>query len=158
MLDQAVQLVARFMKKIKQHNPKRLTELYNDQHTWLVLDKATSHLIDADILLYGALKEKPSDLRLLRAHLMVSELKEVLASLTDKNELEAIDGLADLLVVTLGTAVEFKLPIDKAFQEVMRSNMTKSPFANFFTKRFKGRFYEAPRLKEILDECLRKSK
>ncbi len=66
------------------------------------------------------------DPRALRAELMLEELGESLEALAKGHELALLDGLADLLYVTFGTATTFDLPATLAFQEVHRSNMTKS--------------------------------
>lgn len=39
---------------------------------------------------------------------------------------EVADGLADLIYVCIGCALEFGLPLDKVFEEVQRSNMSKT--------------------------------
>lgn len=63
-----------------------------------------------------------SDVRFLRAHLMLEELGEYLTATT---EAEALDALTDLLYVVIGTAVQHEWPFSEAFDEVHRANMTK---------------------------------
>lgn len=63
--------------------------------------------------------------RLVRAHLMLEEMAETLGAMADGDEVEFADGLADLLYVTIGTAVAYDVPIARVFAEVHRSNMTK---------------------------------
>lgn len=70
--------------------------------------------------------EDRSDVRMIRAKLMISELSEVLEALRDRDEVELADGLADLEYVTVGTATTYLIPIGDVFDEVHRSNMTKS--------------------------------
>lgn len=77
----------------------------------------------ADELLHHA--SALNDNRLLRMHLIVEEASEVCLALTEQNEVQLLDGLADLYYVTLGTAVSYCLPLSEAFWEVHRSNMTK---------------------------------
>lgn len=68
----------------------------------------------------------PSDARKrLRRKLMGEELMELYNALEDKDIVLIADGLADLLYVVFGTALEYGIPIDKVFEEVHRSNMTK---------------------------------
>jgi len=66
------------------------------------------------------------DVRMIRAKLMVSELAEVLQALVTRDEVELADGLADLEYVVVGTATTFDVPLGDVFDEVHRSNMTKS--------------------------------
>lgn len=81
----------------------------------------------------------PSDERVyLRANLMIEEFFETLTSLypnlgyeiafggkTDVDMIALADGLADLIYVAVGTALEFGIPLDKVWAEVQRSNMDK---------------------------------
>lgn len=60
-----------------------------------------------------------------RIALMEEELGEFYNGFTNRNMLEMIDAIADLLYVVLGTAVELGVDIEPFFDEVHRSNMTK---------------------------------
>lgn len=95
------------------------------------------------------------DPRLLRAKLMLSELSEVLDALATRDEVALADGLADLEYVTVGTAVTFAIPLGATFDEVHRSNMTKSTVAeavaNHTGDKGKGPGYEEPRIAEVLE-------
>lgn len=94
------------------------------------------------------------DPRLLRAHLMVEELGELLSALAMGDEVGVLDGLADLIYVVNGTAVAFDLPLQAAFEEVHRSNMTKEVKAGGDKDvrcRKKGDTYQPPNIGLILD-------
>lgn len=92
------------------------------------------------------------DQRALRAELMLEELSEVLQALQDRDELELLDGLADLMYVTVGTGVKFDLPVEDAFQEVHRSNMTKGAAAAAHSgDKGKGEGYSPADLRGVLD-------
>lgn len=67
------------------------------------------------------------DPRFLRAHLIFEEASEFGLAMYEGDELKALDGLTDLLYVVVGTAVQFGWDLDGAFNEVHRSNMTKTP-------------------------------
>jgi len=70
--------------------------------------------------------QKEGDDRLYRVHLMVEELSEVIEALASQDELKLAKELADLRYVVDGTAVTYNIPIEMAFMEVHRSNMTKT--------------------------------
>jgi len=98
-------------------------------------------------------KQLPNnDPRIMCAHLMCEELGEVLEAMWKGDELLLLDGLADLLYVVFGVAVTFGLPIEKAFDEIHQSNMTKEVHPNDPRCRIKGDSYIAPNLQRILDE------
>ena len=95
------------------------------------------------------------DFRPLRAHLMLEELGETLRAMAVCDEIGTLDGLADLMYVTLGTGVVFDLPVDAAFVEVHRSNMTKAVQVNDPDKirlRDKGPDYVPPDLRAVLED------
>lgn len=91
-----------------------------------------------------------NDTRLIRAHLMIEELSEVLLALARGKDLPLLDGLTDLLYVTVGTAVAYDLPLTESFDEVQRSNMTKTRRIGDVRCRDKGVSYSPPDLKTIL--------
>lgn len=90
-----------------------------------------------------------TNLNLYRAHLMLQELSEVLEALHFGRTVELADGLADLVYVAIGTAVQFGIPFDPVFLEVHRSNMSKDNVLE--TNRGKGRTYSPPDIEGVLD-------
>jgi predicted HAD superfamily Cof-like phosphohydrolase len=62
----------------------------------------------------------------LRTRLMREELKEYEDACAEGNLIEAVDGLIDLLYVTVGTLVEMGVEVGPAFAEAHRSNMSKT--------------------------------
>lgn len=73
-----------------------------------------------------AFSKELGDNRAYRAHLMIEELGEVLQALAERDPIMLTDALADLVYVVIGTAVTYGIPMTAAFEEVHRSNMTKS--------------------------------
>ena len=61
----------------------------------------------------------------LRVKLIKEEAKETCDAIERGDLVEAVDGLCDLLYVTLGAAVEFGIDIEPIFDEVHRTNMLK---------------------------------
>jgi len=99
----------------------------------------------------------------LRYRLIEEELLETLGALRDmmnfdhnnKQLIELADGIADCMVVLLGTALAFGIPIDEVFAEVHRSNMTKSFEKNEYGKTIKGDAWEPPKIREILERHMK---
>ena len=91
------------------------------------------------------------DPRLARTQLMVEELGEAIQGLANCDELETLDGLADLAFVTMGTAIAFGLPLPQAVDEVCTSNLTKAKRSKEDIRlRDKGPNYVPPNMKRIL--------
>lgn len=63
---------------------------------------------------------------LVRAHLIAEELGELVLALAERDRVRAADALADLMYVVVGAAVTYAIPLDRVFEEVHRSNMTKA--------------------------------
>ena len=61
----------------------------------------------------------------LRYDLIKEELDEFQEALNDKNLKEVADSLTDILYVTYGAGHAFGIDLDKCFDEVQRSNMSK---------------------------------
>lgn len=90
----------------------------------------------------------------LRCDLISEECIELGQAIEQRDIVEVADALADLLYVTIGTALEFGIPIDKVFAEVHRSNMTKCVDGKIIYREdgkvLKPKSYEPPKLREIL--------
>ena len=61
----------------------------------------------------------------LRYELIREELEELKVALEEKNLKEVADALTDILYVTYGAGHAFGINLDKCFEEVQTSNMSK---------------------------------
>ena len=61
----------------------------------------------------------------LRHSLIREESEELLRGIESGDLPEIADGIADLIYVCLGTALEFGIPIEEVWEEVHRTNMAK---------------------------------
>ena len=104
-------------------------------------------------------KTKPSfstdKINKLRLDLIKEELEELTEAMNNKDLLEVADALTDILYVTYGAGHAFGVDLDKCFDEVQRSNMSKlgvdgKPIYNESGKVMKGPDYFAPDLKKII--------
>ena len=91
----------------------------------------------------------------LRKKLIEEEFKELKDAIKDDDIVEVADALTDILVVTYGAGVAFGIDLDKCFEEVHRSNMSKlsqegKPIYNEFGKVMKGPNYSPPDLKKLI--------
>ncbi len=91
----------------------------------------------------------------LRISLIEEELSELKHAIDQKNLLEVADALTDLLYVTYGAGHAFGINLDKCFDEVQKSNMSKldsngKPIYNEKGKVLKGPNYFKPNLSDFL--------
>jgi predicted HAD superfamily Cof-like phosphohydrolase len=91
----------------------------------------------------------------LRYDLIKEELDELKAALDNKDLLEVVDALTDILYVTYGAGHAFGIDLDKCFDEVQNSNMSKlddngKPIYNESGKVMKGPKYFKPDLTKFL--------
>ena len=91
----------------------------------------------------------------LRYDLIKEELDEFQEALNDKSLKEVADSLTDILYVTYGAGHAFGIDLDKCFDEVQRSNMSKlgadgKPIYNEHGKVMKGPNYFAPDLTKFI--------
>ena len=105
------------------------------------------------------IKEKagfPSDkISALRYDLIYEELREFKEALDNKDIKEVADALTDILYVTYGAGHAFGINLDKCFQEVQNSNMSKldpngKPIYNEKGKVMKGPNYFKPDLSKFI--------
>lgn len=85
-----------------------------------------------------------------RLRLLTEELKEYKLALLDKDVVQVADALGDLLYVVLGCAVAHGIELEPIFDEIHRSNMTKTPLDPATGKPGKGPDYKAPRIADLL--------
>ena len=105
-------------------------------------------------------KSKPSlsseKINDLRYNLIKEELDELKQAMDDKNLLEVADALTDILYVTYGAGIAFGIDLDKCFDEVQNSNMSKldengKPIYNESGKVMKGPNYFKPDLSKFVN-------
>ena len=91
----------------------------------------------------------------LRISLINEELEELKQAISEKNLNEVADALTDILYVTYGAGHAFGINLDKCFEEVQESNMSKlgkdgKPIFNEFGKVMKGPGYFKPDLSKFI--------
>ena len=96
--------------------------------------------------------EKTNQLRL---DLISEELEELKNAMASKDLIEVADALTDILYVTYGAGHAFGINLDKCFDEVQNSNMSKlgsdgKPIYNESGKVMKGPHYFKPDLSKFL--------
>tara|TARA_B100000674_G_C37175618_1_gene617285 strand:- start:204 stop:545 length:342 start_codon:yes stop_codon:yes gene_type:complete len=105
-------------------------------------------------------KDKPSfstdKINKLRLSLIKEELSELTEAMNNKDLLEVADALTDILYVTYGAGHAFGIDLDKCFEEVQNSNMSKldengKPIFNEDGKVMKGPNYFKPDLSKFLN-------
>jgi predicted HAD superfamily Cof-like phosphohydrolase len=84
--------------------------------------------------------------RLRRARLIITEAAEFLEAADRSDFVEMVDALADILVVTYGTAVEMGVDLEPVFAEVHRSNMSKNGGLDPGGKVLKGPAFSPPNI------------
>ena len=110
-------------------------------------------------------KNKPSfssdKINKLRIDLIKEELEELTEAMEKKDLLEVADALTDILYVTYGAGVAFGIDLDKCFEEVQNSNMSKlgedgKPIYNEAGKVMKGPNYFKPNFKKLIKIDIKK--
>ena len=105
-------------------------------------------------------KNKPSfssdKINKLRIDLIKEELDELKEAMDNKDLLEVADALTDILYVTYGTGHAFGIDLDKCFDEVQNSNMSKldengNSIYNDSGKVMKGPNYFKPDLSKFVN-------
>ncbi len=105
-------------------------------------------------------KTKPSlsteKINKLRIDLIKEELQELTEAMNNRDLLEVADALTDILYVTYGAGHAFGIDLDKCFDEVQNSNMSKldekgKPIYNNSGKVMKGPNYFKPDLSKFVN-------
>ena len=92
----------------------------------------------------------------LRLSLIKEEFDELENAMNKKDLVEIADALTDILYVTYGAGHAFGINLDKCFDEVQNSNMSKldingKPIYNEFGKVMKGPNYFKPNLAKFFE-------
>jgi predicted HAD superfamily Cof-like phosphohydrolase len=92
----------------------------------------------------------------LRIDLIKEELDELIEAMKNKDLLEVADALTDILYVAYGAGHAFGIDLDKCFNEVQNSNMSKlddngKPIYNEMGKVMKGPNYFKPDLSKFVN-------
>ena len=104
-------------------------------------------------------KDKPAfstdKINKLRIDLIKEELEELTEAMKNNDLLEVADALTDILYVTYGAGHAFGIDLDKCFDEVQNSNMSKldengKPIYNESGKVMKGPNYFKPDLSKFV--------
>ena len=104
-------------------------------------------------------KTKPSldnaKINNLRLSLIKEELDELTVAMKNKDLIEVADALTDILYVTYGAGHAFGINLDRCFDEVQKSNMSKlgednKPIYNENGKVMKGPNYFKPDLSKFI--------
>ena len=104
-------------------------------------------------------KDKPAfstdKINKLRIDLIKEELEELTEAMKNSDLLEVADALTDILYVTYGAGHAFGIDLDKCFEEVQNSNMSKldehgEPIYNEHGKVMKGPNYFKPDLSKFV--------
>tara|TARA_Y100000389_G_C17272274_1_gene418624 strand:- start:20 stop:391 length:372 start_codon:yes stop_codon:yes gene_type:complete len=105
-------------------------------------------------------KNKPSfstdKINKLRIDLIKEELDELIDAMKNRDLLEVADALTDILYVTYGAGHALGIDLDKCFNEVQNSNMSKldeqgKPIYNNSGKVMKGPNYFKPNLSKFVN-------
>ena len=105
-------------------------------------------------------KDKPAfsthKINKLRIDLIKEELEELTEAMNNNDLLEVADALTDILYVTYGAGHAFGIDLDKCFEEVQNSNMSKldkngKPIYNESGKVMKGPNYFKPNLSKFVN-------
>ena len=97
----------------------------------------------------------------LRISLIEEELEELKEAIENKDVVGVADALTDILYVTYGAGAAFGIDLDKCFEEVHNSNMSKldrdgRPIYREDGKILKGPDYFEPNLEKIVDNGIQK--
>ena len=85
-----------------------------------------------------------------RHDFIAEENNEYIRACLEEDLVEIADAIGDLLYVVLGAAVQHGIDIQPIFDEIHRSNMTKTPLDPVTGKGGKGPSFEQPRIAELL--------
>ncbi len=96
------------------------------------------------------------EIQKLRSKLIDEELEETLYALVNDDLAQIADGIADSIVVLIGTALAYGIPLQRVWDEVHRSNMAKLQPDGSVKRRSDGKVlkpdnWTPPQIEEIIN-------
>jgi hypothetical protein len=105
----------------------------------------------------GQVPAEPQDGQMeFRIKLMTEEFEELIEEMRSGDLVGVADGIIDTIYTLVGTGITYGLPLEKLWDEVHASNMSKDINRDgYYTtgKAFKGPNYFKPDIKKILEEA-----
>ena len=151
-MQSAIKKLRQFHEKHRFPLDKNLSHYCDKEHGLMLLEIADA-IFQITTNLENYLKNNVNELRLHRTHLILEEAAEAIQAMGLGNELELMDGLSDLLFVTIGTSETFGLPTEQGLDEVCDSNLTKAVRKPEDVRlRDKGNSFMPPDMKRILKQ------
>ena len=147
-MKEAMRKVAEFCDKNRFPRGLSLRDMPADYD--FCMEETGKRLIELGQMFERSYSKRQEDIRLLRIHLLLEELGELIQAMGDHDDTRAFDGLIDLLYVAIGAGVTFDYPLSEGFDEVAKSNMTKE--RSDPRLRDKGDNYIPPDLDKILKD------
>lgn len=100
----------------------------------------------------------PTTVEKLRIDLIREEILETLAAIEDGNLIEIADGIADSIVVLIGTAIAYGIPLPSIWRAVHASNMAKANADGSVSYREDGKVlkpldWTPPNIRQIIEDA-----
>lgn len=151
-MQSAIEKLRKFHEKHRFPLDKNLSD-YQNETASRILQGMADEIFQTTTTLECFMKNNMNELRLHRAHLILEEAAESLVAMARNDETELMDGLSDLMFVTIGTSESFGLPTRQGLMEVCYSNLTKAVRKKEDVRlRDKGDSFIPPNMKRILEQ------
>ncbi|MCO8122621.1 nucleoside triphosphate pyrophosphohydrolase family protein [Stieleria sp. TO1_6] len=141
--------VAEFHRKIGETVAESATLLQHDAELDAELARSLRQIVDS----FNRV-DSPTTQLSRRALMAVEELAEWIEAHVAGDIVEAADAIGDRLYVLLGDAVATGLPLERVFDEVHRSNLTKHGSSSETGKGTKTETFAKPELGKLLESSL----
>ncbi|MGB7325713.1 MAG: nucleoside triphosphate pyrophosphohydrolase family protein [Rubripirellula sp.] len=144
-MEKQLNQVAEFHRKIGETIAESATLLQHDAELDADLARSLRQIADS-----FNRADSPTTQLSRRALMAVEELAEWIEAHVAGDIVEAADAIGDRLYVLLGDAVATGFPLERVFDEVHRSNLTKASRALLTGKGIKGDDFSSPELDHLL--------
>lgn len=132
-------------------------KVLDDNHVDMIEDVKEFHKVFCTNQLRDTVGLPPLQIRDLRTNLIEEEVTgELIPALDSGNIIEIADAIADSIVVLIGTALAYGIPLKQVWKEVHRSNMAKMQPDGTVKRRADGKIlkpegWTPPDIKGIID-------